>query len=447
MSFLNNQNQQKAYTPIKRDMVMSVTSYDLSNHKIFGILSDGRKAEVQIDPEAYQRGVRSEQLQPSIAASAPYLGHKIDAKMSAKIIANKSLAVLENAEVVKKLKDGTRLMNATKIIAAGSNKTKSFEALMTFTYNESLKKAERIQVWDQQAISINNVDCINLLKNKLEEYKTMHNIEEIKLEEKKSSFWIPYVGFEFRTVDSQNNVIDLSSRFETKTVEHGEADNLTKFKEQMTSIDFDDMLKAYIDYSSNSYGENNLIEVTSYVSYPNGQFCKQLDFSSIQNGDYNPLLKMATAKTKTSIDSNDETGGNFGCWGVINLSKDSLNDQNEVVKRYYVSRIFANTKAKNYVHQKIKSSNDSMVLLSNNLKSTLMQYTPKQNVIQNTKKEQNSFWVDDNDTVNNEAFKPNDLPFNLGKIPSQPKAFNQRAEDYYAKQISVASLDDDDIPF
>lgn len=391
----------KSYTPVKRDMVMSVTGYDTAQNIIFGTLNDGRTAAVSIDAEAFGRGVKTEQRDPARTKAAPYLTHRIDRKMEEKIPVG-HYVILENAEVLRKdKKSGNRIMKATRVIAAGKNKNKIIEALFTFTMNHKLNKVERVQAWVGEAFMADDAEQAKELKERMDQSFEQHQTEEAKLEEAKSSFWLPYIGFELRALLPAFNpveaakIVDVSGRFECSVVQTEDSTTRTQLKGE----DFDKIVKQYSEYVKEHYGHDARVEASWYISYPNGQYCSDLDFNSV-NG-YNPYLRMATAKSKLS--SNDEQtveGGNFGGWGVICLSKDVIDDNSKVVPRFYVSKVYVNTKAKNFVQQKIKSPDGMMPTLSNEMKGDLMQYgqvyVPENNTLETALPEFNAMITADN---------------------------------------------------
>jgi hypothetical protein len=444
MAFTSNiaqrqSNTSKTYTPIKRDMLMLVTGYDLEKYTIMGTLSDGRKIEVTINAEAFARGVKSER-------DAPYQKHRIDKKMSEKIPANgKTYAILENAEVLRKGKNDVRIVSANRVHMAGSNKNKVIETLITFTMNHKHKKVERVQSWSPDSFLIDNVDKENIFMEQLNRFSELHRAEESKLEVKKSSFWLPYAGFELKTLKvpfnpvDQTEIIDLSGRFETTNKEEVVNEEVFQFRNQITADEYKTIKNQYESYVKATYGEDVRIEVCTYISYPVSQYLTDLDFNSVEDGKYNPFLRMATAKSKLSLNEAIEVeGGNYGCWGIIKIAPDALNQETgEVKKQYYVSSIFVNTTAKNFVHQKIKTEDLLLPIFNEGLRSTLMTYTPKQNV-EHTYSQQSkpvaqtqSFsacsddpWADDLENVliePKERLKYTDTSGELQKMPSSGK--------------------------
>lgn len=357
-----------------KSRLLKVEKYDLENKQIHGTLTNGEKAQVSIDKAAFERGVKKEPKQSKF-----YLGHRIDEKMQRDIPADgQHFVILEDSVILKKTKEGVRIMKANRIWTAGTDMSKLQEGYISLKLDKERTRIQRLQVWNDTAFSIEDEDKIHKMKSKLDTSYKSH------IEELKNTLRLPFTGFQFRTIVPvetddlyKGTIVDVSICYEYRII----TENNKAIKRQLNSEDFEKHLQRYQEYAIKKYGPKVMIEATRYTSYPISTFTTDLEIDDVENNYGNFInLKIASASNKTCEDSDKEiVGGNFGGWGVVRLAKDVKDNGALKERRFYIDRIYTKGSAKNFIQQKIKTQQGQLVELSEKLKGAVMEWKEMEN--------------------------------------------------------------------
>lgn len=387
-SYFKQPNNGQSNFRQKRDRLIQVTGYDLERGVIKGVTSEGYNVEASVDPVEVARGRTVEAASAERSAAAPYLGHSVDAKMRARIIPGKSFAILEGSEVKRKLnRDGEtiRLIQCNRITDGGTSKKKVFEALITVEYNSRYKQATRLQCWEPEAVDINNKEGMQALYQRADDTVKFYNTHVERMKETsgnmpKTPNFIPYLGVELRAiltpeegdVVGKAKTINLSGRMER--MENG--DILVPMDAEALKKNIQD----YKNYVMNKYPDDIKsrirIEASSYISYPVGQYNDNLMFRDKPANFYSPMYQMATAQSRLEEGTDGYLeGSNYGGWGVVTLSKDKIDTENDrIIPSYYIRSLFMSNTSRGFIHRKIRDAEGGNTDLDDALKGPVITY-------------------------------------------------------------------------
>lgn len=391
----------------KRDLVISVTGFNLERSTISGYTSDGRYVEAHVAPSdiARNRGYANTPEAQEKADKAPYLSHEINAKMKSVINPDSGnhLAVLHGAVVERKINKtvvtsrGTetsfRLIECSRVTDGGIDPEKTFEALVTITKNAGRNKVDRIQAWNPDAFSANDTTSLQNLAADFDHFANAQaKSQENAPNGASQTFYLPATGAEFRTIRMSNNpieggkIIDLSGRMEkSAAVLHKDTGAVITPSGPCTGALFLENAAAYASYVKGKYGENVRVEVAHYLSYPAGAKNNDFDFSMSKSA-FSPMIQMANAQSKRADDDTSTTeGGNYGGWGVLVLAKDKkVEGTDDVVKMNFVNSLFVGTNSRGFIHKKVKSTDGQTYDLDDSLKGNVLKYNDTQHTPANT---------------------------------------------------------------
>jgi hypothetical protein len=399
MGFKSNTAQSSSYSPQarslnRRDRLIYVTDYDIEKSIMIGIdVSNGQHIEATIDPQNVARGREREKKDPKKAADASYLGHSVDAKMKQVIEPNgRHIAVLEGAEVTRKINkniDGTpqetRLVRCQRISDGGVELNKTFEALITLTRNARFNSVDRVQTWKADAFDTSNEDTLQSIASQFEAGFNEYTQAQQQIQDgQKNASYLPTLGAELRTIKMSDNpaeggrIIDLSGRIERTRFEYdSETRTVIRPSTPIDGTTFLQNAKDYIEYVKGAYGQDVRVEVALYTSYPTGRYNSDFELGGVT---WSPALQLATARSKIAEDEDQyQEGGNYGCWGVVSLSKDKTEADGSLINRHFVNRCHLSSNNKGFIHRKIKSVDGVNYDLDDSLKGPILKWKDAQN--------------------------------------------------------------------
>lgn len=398
-------NQQNQY-----DRLVTVLGYNTTARTMVVEDDKGKKYEVFVNPEEYQRGEKAASAM-GIDRGTTWMGHSIDKQMEKNYPVG-SKVIIQRSRVQKKDNgQGMAVTEVQRIIGVPNPEPdKTFQGIFTLTSRSDenrLQRIARVQHWENKGIDVNDDEGLQNLKQKMDEMAEAG-------QEKIGNFnvTLPTIGVQFRAlmktdrkyeVDGSDiyEVVDTSIPFDW--MPGPEDENGKEIKAQAHPITGEEMLSfvdQYIDYISNhaqfkDHIDDMLVEVCQYKSFPASNN-KQLqltfgDSNRDQYADKNPLYQLSHRKSFVDMAQTEQIQGrNFAVNGIIQISPNKLekvNGKPVEINNYWVNNLHANG-TKGHVHAFIRTSNGSKAEPHQNLK--LIVEAKKENAVDNASSSQSA---------------------------------------------------------
>ena len=342
--FKKSGGDNSSFRQYPRGRLVTVDSYDLPNATMRctqvapGFKDDGRKFEVRINPEKAALQTRS---------GVKYNGNTIDERM-AEVIPVGARCTLEATKVEKKIKRGNdeiSIATANWVRSLPSQEpNKSFQGWFSVSsFNNRISGVQVVPAEYRQAIRPDQPDG----ELKLRELGA--ELDRLAAEHAAGKRPISY-GVCFRTLvktgEKQRDgksvpvyqMVDSSPPFDWEAQESDAEGNVIKKGSPLTHKFVEENLFGYLDYVFGAEdrsapdaepgllaanilqpGQEPIVEVAVYRSYPASQLSERLDISN----ERSPLHSLATVMTKyAQNDPNGYMGKNWMVEGVVVLTED-----------------------------------------------------------------------------------------------------------------------------
>lgn len=378
-------NQQNQY-----DRLVTVLGYNTTARTMAVEDDKGKKYEVFVNPEEYQRGEKAASAM-GIDRNTTWMGHSIDKQMEKNYPVG-SKVILQRSRVQKKDNgQGMAVTEVQRVIGVPNPEPdKTFQGIFTLTSRSDenrLQRIARVQHWENKGIDVNDDEGIQALKQKMDE---MAEAGQQKIGN--FNVTLPTIGVQFRAlmktdrkyeVDGSDiyEVVDTSIPFDW--MPGPEDENGKEIKAQAHPISGEEMLSfvdQYIEYISShpqfkDHIDEMQVEVCHYKSFPasnNKQL--QLTFGEPnrdQYADRNPLYQLSHRKSFVDMAQSEQVQGrNYAVNGIIQISPNKLekvNGKPVEINSYWVNNLHANG-TKGHVHAFIRTSSGSKAEPHQNLK-------------------------------------------------------------------------------
>lgn len=446
-----NSNQQNTY-----DRLVTVTGYDIPKQYMYAEDEKGKKFEVFVNREQYDRAEKS--ISQKNKDSANWMGHSIDAKMEKSIPVGKKVILLRSK--VTKV-DKTRDISITEVNRIGGvpvpEANKTYQGLFTATYRreDGLERISRVQDWDEKAIDINNEEAIEELKSRID--KSTENYGK-----KIGDYTVtePQVGIQFRALLKTDRLyaLDNSPIYEAVDIsvpfdwipgpEDEEGKEIRAQAHPLTGEEMMSFAELYIDYISNHEVfkdnlENMVIEVCPYKVYPASKTDAMVlttgDEKKDANASKNPLYQLSHAKSFVDMDNSDSgliIGRNAAVKGIIQIGADKLakvDGKPVEIPQFWVQKLHANNTRGN-VHAFVRTSDGAKVEPHEKLKIIRDLNAAPQNNNQSAPAQQESKPAQESYVSNEPAQNSSEVPtesagFDDGLFDPEFDVFGQEADD------------------
>lgn len=334
----------------RRDVVATVMGYALDQ----GVMrvkevATGREYYVQIDP-------RSEV--PNVPQAA-FVGGIIDARMQKNLPVGSPIVLERLIDFGEKSAAGSKPENplwVRWINSAPTDPSKRIEGIITITGGKD--RAYGVQVWDRQAVRLDNLESIKDRFDQAVAYDIQSAEHYAKTGQRLPIKGVP--GVQFRAVVDGKVVA-----FSPPVFDHRLVPDLPP-EEKYKPLGFDEIKQAaayYAEYFKERY-PNAEVEVVLFTNYPASR--------NLTYPENSPLERMAGARINLEHDSDQTVPMALACEGVVILSPGALNPRTGErigAENQWGNNVYASGE-KFSVHERIADANGQKVTLSDGLKIT-----------------------------------------------------------------------------
>lgn len=350
-------NSGSARAPRKRDILMTIESYDFGARQINGVDEQGNKIAAIVNPETI---ARVSQRPNTSATPAKWQGHSIDQAMADHLKIGDKI-VLESAVPM-----GTLSLNGSSVKKVQTDyirntrdpsPEKTFEGLFSISADKG--RIFLVQRWEQKAYLVSDAAKM----------QHVYDLFDEASEKYKNGEPVATYGFQARVVIPSENpkdpciVYDLSPPIdwiqrqldENKTeIAPGRPLDSQKLKEILFAED------GYIPYADNLFPlesyPTRFYEIAIFRNYRAGPMSRQME---IPDRQYDPFYIMSRTPTRLALDdSSFVTEKNIAVLGVLQLSADKPDPANRTfITRNLAVQLHANG-PKGHVHSWVRTHDD-----------------------------------------------------------------------------------------
>jgi hypothetical protein len=376
-----NKNQQNNY-----DRLVTVTAYDTAKGYLYGHDDNGKKYEVFVSPEEFQRSEASLAAKKADITKINWMGHNINKGMEKHVPVGSKVILLRSRVTSNDKTRDLSVTEAHRIIGVPNpDADKTFQGIFTMNYimQEGKKRVARVQHWNPKAININNGEGLEDLAQKIDEARKNYGV---KIGDQ--SVTEPTIGVQFRALMKTDRpyalldnrpvfeVVDSSLPFDWIPGPEDEKGNEIKTgAHTLTGEEMMAYAEAYVDYIANhDQFKDNIddmrVEICYYKVYPASR-SDELALTSgdpvkDKNADKNPLYQLTHRVSYVDMANSDDAaiiGRNAAVNGIIQISANKpmkVDGKWVEVPSYWVSRVHANN-TRGHVHSFVRSVDEEGV--------------------------------------------------------------------------------------